>query len=510
MAVSADQIQAYATQFLPQFRWEDSERIFPVSVDSWLEQCAEGDWQNATDPHRGTTVVSSAKTLSITSLAPSGGCRGVTAAAGPVGTPLDPTQPLPVPDGFKTGREELFLDFAGWSSLPGGNGFVAGDDEYIRGFFTKYFTLFNGQLSDAPQPPTRTEDPVLPTEVVIYCEAAWAGQYTRLSIQNNCWDFATASTSDPADLIPDPELDPFFVLSYYLFYPCTEPPPNNANLSPGSPNLLYREGQWEAVSLYFNAAPAGGVVSSASDLVLPQSPATVTPDWAVLSQGITASGDGYSPQIGSCYPAQSGTWPAGGDNVLSGGFPSYGEELVPQSVFVTCGTHKNLFSATPVTTTPDPNQGVLAAGSALEGAGGIVAGTTGGTGVGLVIGALLWLIGLIISLIAAGETSSSPAPDSSGDIASDTGPATNTGGGSGESTPGTPSTVVDTSLVVLSGLPGLGGQLEPPAWWPFPGRWGVAMNSDTGSWDSGGRLSDFQGRTRAYWNTAALQFQQQL
>jgi len=101
MAVSADQIQAYATQFLPQFRWEDSERIFPVSVDSWLEQCAEGDWQNATDPHRGTTVVSSAKTLSITSLAPSGGCRGVTAAAGPVGTPLDPTQPLPVPDGFK-------------------------------------------------------------------------------------------------------------------------------------------------------------------------------------------------------------------------------------------------------------------------------------------------------------------------------------------------------------------------------------------------------------------------
>jgi hypothetical protein len=166
-----------------------------------------------------------------------------------------------------------------------------------------------------------------------------------------------------------PNLDQFFVLSYYLFYPLTEPPPPNPDLVPGSTNLSYREGQWEAVSFYFQASPDGGQVGSADTLVVPDDPANFTPAHAVLSQGITYSGDGRSPQVGANYPAQVGSWPAGGDTVYQGGFPYYGEELVPQPVFVTCGTHKNLFSPTPEITTSDPNQDGPAAGASLEGAG---------------------------------------------------------------------------------------------------------------------------------------------
>jgi hypothetical protein len=63
---------------------------------------------------------------------------------------------------------------------------------------------------------------------------------------------------------------------------------------------------------------------------------------------------------------------------------------------------------------------------------------------------------------------------------------------------------------VISTLPGASGGLEPPPWWQFPGRWGVAISAGSSQWDSGGRLYDFKGRSRAYWTTVALQGQADL
>lgn len=489
MSVSCDQVKAYATQFLPQFQFADTEKVYPVSVESYLTQCADGDWQNATDPHRGTTVVQARVPLSLGALFPQNGCRGVT-TAGPVGNPIDPTQPLPTNDALV---DEFFIDFAGWFSLQTGDGFVKGDEAYIHAYFSNYFSKFNGILSQAgPTPPTRTP-PTMPAAVSVYCEAAWAGDFTRTSIANNMFDFAPANGGGP-----DTRLDKYLVLSYYLFYPCTEPPPPNSSLSPDSPNNLFREGQWEAVSFYFNAAPPGAVVTSTEDLVLPQDPSSVTPDFAVLSNGITSSGDGQSPQIANSYPANVGTWSQGGQTVYTGGFPSYGKEIVPQSVYVTSGTHKNLFSPTPTSSTSTPDPGWAAFGGALEGGGGLVAGATGGTGVGLIIGLIMLLIGFLIQLFAK-DTTHTEQPDQQGDIASSNGPSAGS-----IPPPGSGGAYVATELVTLSMLPDNAG-CPAPAWWPFPGRWGVAMSSALSSWDSGARRVDYMQRSRAYWNTVWLQ-----
>jgi hypothetical protein len=412
------------------------------------------------------------------------GCNGLS------GAPIDPTQALPFQ---KPDSSESFLDFAGWSSLGSGDGFIAGDDEYIRAYLSPYFTQFNPALAGT-QPPTRTVQ-TLPTTMTVYCEASWAGDFTRLDVQNGTMDFAPSPTNDPNDVRPNPELDLYFVLTYYLFYPATEPPPNIASVPVTSPNGLMREGQWEAVSFYFKAASDLPVYNGAKDLTLPDDPSTIAPTCVMLSAGITLSGDGKSPGLANSYPA------APFSPVPTGANPT---------VFVTSGTHKNLGATSSVTTpiigpsaTPDP--GWAAFGAGLEGVGGIVAGVTGGTGVGLAIGFLLWLIGLIISLLAGDPASGSvqtgstttDAPDSSGDVA-------NSGGalaGPIEASAGT--AYVGSDLVIVSTLPGVTDL--PPPWWSYPGRWGVAMASGVGGWDSGGRRIDFIGRSRAYWNTVWAQ-----
>src|SRR5262249_8453091 len=101
-----------------------------------------------------------------------------------------------------------------------------------------------------PPPPSATRTPpTLPSAVVVYCEAAWAGAFTRLSIDKKLFDFASPPTDDPTKLTPDPTLDKYFVLTYYLFYPGTEPPPSTSSPTVASPDQFFREGQCQAVSL---------------------------------------------------------------------------------------------------------------------------------------------------------------------------------------------------------------------------------------------------------------------
>lgn len=231
-------------------------------------------------------------------------------------------------------------------------------------------------------------------------------------------------------------------------------------------------------------------------LDIPADPSTTAPAFVLLSTGITFSGDGLSAGLATDYPASPYTPAPTGAN---------------PTVYVTSGTHKNLSASTSVTTyqtgpsaTTDP--GWAATGAALEGAGGITAGVTGGTGVGLAVGFILWLIGFLISLLAGDPASgsvvtgstTSDAPDSSGDVA-------NSGGAVSGSVPAPAGTAyVAADLVVISTLPN-NPDLPAPAWWSYPGRWGVAMSSGSSGWDSGGRRIDFISRSRAYWNTVWAQ-----
>ena len=137
---------------------------------------------------------------------------------------------------------------------------------------------------------------------------AWAGEYTRLCIAQGCSDFAPIPTNNPTnlgDLQPDPTLDPFFVLSTI----CSIPAPSRRALPPTAAALITnkREGQWEAVSFYFNAAPPAGDITPAT-LTLPSDPASVIPAFVVMSQGVLASPDGTDTAgLSANYPAQAGT-----------------------------------------------------------------------------------------------------------------------------------------------------------------------------------------------------------
>lgn len=510
MAIDGAQVQAFANAFVPFFYFDSRETIFPVSAESFLQQCAAGDWTDPTDPHAGTTVVASRTPLTDPAqLITSGGC------AGGAGNPLSTTQPLPIPDAFKDGFA-LFLDFAGWESLTTGAGFTAGNDTFIQAFYQSWFSQLNGQLSSeggsAPQRPG-TNDPV-PTQLMLYCEGAWAGEYTRLCIAKGCSDFGSSTTDNASQPRPDPALDPFFVLSYYLFYPCTEPPPA-ATSTTAAPITNKREGQWEAVSFYFNAAPAAGGDTTPATLTLPADPSGVSPAYVVMSQGVLASGDGTNVAgLSAGYPAQANTQtsppsPTTGGSATDGGLP----------VYVTCGTHKNLFSLTPFSTTQDPNQGGLVAGGVAVGVGGGAAGAgigiivTVATSTGaanfwnplgwvlLIVGLIALIVGAVVSAEAAGQTSSTPLPNPQGDTADGGGTAVGGSASVGQPTPQSP---IATSLTIFT-TPTLSPDLPPPAWWSFPGRWGVAMGTGATGWDGGAFLTDFKGRTRAYWNTVVLQ-----
>jgi hypothetical protein len=251
----------------------------------------------------------------------------------------------------------------------------------------------------------------------------------------------------------------------------------------------------------------------------------VTPSFVVMSQGVLASRDGTATAgLSASYPAQANTQtsppsPTTGPVPTGGGLPITGG---PLPVYVTCGTHKNLFGLTPFATTQDPNQGGLVAGSVTVGVGSGAAGAGVGiivtiatasvsAGVAnfwnpigwilLIVGVIAVIVGAVVSAEAAGQTSSTPLPNPQGDTADGGGTAVGGSGSVGQSTPQSP---IATNLSVFT-TPTLSSELPPPAWWSFPGRWGVAMGPGATGWDSGAFLTDFKGRTRAYWNTVVLQ-----
>jgi hypothetical protein len=212
MAINGAQVQLYADTFVPYLYFDSKETIYPVSAESFLQQCVAGDWTDPTDPHAGTTVIAVRGPLTSTDqLMGAGGC------AGAAGQPLSATQPLPIPPNFVEGFN-LFLDFGGWESLTTGDGLTTGNDAFIESFYQPWFSQMSGMLSSeggsAPQR-AGTKD-AMPTQVIAYCEGTSAGEYTRLCIAQKCSDFAPAASDNASNLQPDPEIDPFFVLTYYF------------------------------------------------------------------------------------------------------------------------------------------------------------------------------------------------------------------------------------------------------------------------------------------------------
>lgn len=529
-------------QYEPVFFFDPTEQFFPSVAEEVLAHEATESWDNVPTHQRGTAVLLAA--LASAAYDASDVKAGVD---DPHGAPLTfngtPPEGIGQPFGYNSAKNDLFLDCAGWydtASFAGADAaaYTTGSIDYLQNLFSALGHAMNDTIPDTtPSPPPSFSVPRT-TSPTIYAELEWAGRYpvldqdrvNQIGGQN---DFPLQSDGSDNPL-PFSALDDYLALTYHLFYPAMEPSP----VSPATPDERYREGQWEAVTIFLKGDPDFGVTdkNGRPDFVFSVGKTALTPRFLAYSRGYSLGDDNFNPLGATVQP-----WPGG---------TTASQALVLQSspmVYVTAGTHKNLYGleamVTPGTSTPNP---VLnSTGQVVMGAAGILAGvclayagyavapasTTPPTlaallaaaAVCLIISLVIFIIGLILFLLSflfPDTTPQTETPQSSQpgtDVARDDGPATAPGGVSSS----TASSVVTPTLRLISDYafdptppistyplpapPPATGAVEMPSWWEFAGRWGVRVTpTASGSWDSGSRRTDPFGRSRAYWNSYQL------
>jgi hypothetical protein len=473
----------------------------------------------------------------------------------PNGAPLtfDATAPTGIGQPFAyTARNDLFADCAGWDDTagavpPGGPAYTTGSIEYLQQLFSGLGHAMNGAIPVVA--PSRMPKFSVPrsTAPTIYAELDWAGRYPvidqeRVQQVGGVADFPPSidpnSKGEPGPLSA---LNSYLALTFYLFYPAMEPSPVAA---PDPDVNRFREGQWEAVTLFVKGNPDFGTTDPQGRPDFPFKLVTgtgskagtfelqgLTPRFLAYSTGYSLGDDNFNPLSATIQP-----WPDGASQTTAAVFNGWNP-----MVFVTAGTHRNLYSidatVTPGTSQPNPflntTGGVLmgAAGGAFTFCAGVLLATPPPANAGAFV-ACLWIagaifvIGLIMFLLSFWLTDTTPdteTPQSSQpgtDVARDDGPAA-IPATPGSGVPTHASSVAQPTLRLISEfgfdptppittfplpspLPATGA-IEMPSWWTFPGRWGVRVTPmASGSWDSGSRRTDPFGRTRAYWNAYQL------
>jgi hypothetical protein len=195
-------------------------------------------------------------------------------------------------------------------------------------------------------------EPMTPTT---YGELEWAGLFPRLDVTrveqqqqtgtpNVQFDFPPARSADSAsEAQAMSDLDDYLVLTYYYLYPMTEFLPNPQGQT--APSVLRREGQWEAVSLYFKGNPDSDFNKADPDgrPSFPEQSGCLgqpTPMYAVYSGGLRHS-DQY-PSPAECRPWSQVSAPLV-KPVPQPNRPLPGPPPPPAVFVVTSGSHKNLF-----------------------------------------------------------------------------------------------------------------------------------------------------------------------
>jgi hypothetical protein len=525
-------------QFQPMFFFDPTEQFFPSVAEEILGHEATESWNNVPTHQRGTAVLLAP--LSATAYDATEVAAGVD---DPNGAPLTfnntPGEGIGQGFGYNSAKNDLFLDCAGWDDTASfanaaGASYATGSVEYLQPLFSALGNAMNGTIpvtSPAPAPKFSVPRSTSPT---IYAELEWAGRYPVLDQDRveqiggqNDFPLQAAGTDEPQVF---PGLNNYLALTYHLFYPAMEPSP----VGPPDPDERFREGQWEAVTVFLKGDPDFGTLDSGGrpdfTNVTGASPAkALVPRFVAYSTGYSLGDDNFNPLSASVQP-----WPGGATTsqaVTLGNTPF---------VYVTAGTHKNLYGIDAVVSpgTSTPNAALNTTGGAVMGAAGTFAGICISIAVAgaaappaalaaavvcLIITGIIFLIGLILfilSFLFPSTTSQTESPQSSQpgtDVARDDGPATAPGGISSSSA----SSVVTPTLRLISNytfdptppittyplpspLPATGA-VEMPSWWEFAGRWGVRITpTASGSWDSGSRRTDPFGRSRAYWNSFQL------
>jgi hypothetical protein len=523
-------------QFQPLFFFDPTEDFFPSVAEEILGHEATESWNNVPTHQRGTAVMLTP--LSSTAYNASEVQAGVD---DPNGAPLTFTSTPPEGIGqqfaYHSASNDLFLDCAGWddtASFAGASGaaYSTGSVEYLQPLFSALGHAMNGTIPvTLPSPPPKFSVPRT-TSPTIYAELEWAGRYPVLDQDRvdqiggqNDFPLQSQGADEPETF---PGLNNYLAVTYYLFYPAMEPSP----VGPPDPDERYREGQWEAVTVFLKGHPDFGTLDhdGRPDFLNVTEELTdkgLVPQFLAYSTGYGLGDDNFNPLSAIVQP-----WPgtAASQAVTVGNTPF---------VYVTAGTHKNLYGLDAVVTsgTSTPNAALNTSGGAVMGAAGAIAGVCVSIAIAalsppvtaaaalaasatcLIVSGIIFLIGLILFLLSflfPTTTSQTETPQSSQpgtDVARNDGPATAPAGFSSS----TASSVVTPTLRLISNytfdptppittypLPATGA-VEMPSWWEFAGRWGIRVTpAASGSWDSGSRRTDPFGRSRAYWNAYQL------
>jgi hypothetical protein len=344
--------------------------------------------------------------------------------------------------------------------------------------------------------------------------------YPQWSSSFESRDFTTNNT----------QLDKYLCLTYYYLYPLREPPPDGKD-------TRHLEGQWEAISLFFDATPGPMDMGRPTKLTF-REPAR----YVVISQGLERS---MSDRALAQHPNDVRDW-------------NRVERVHAHPViYVTAGTHRHRFDPV-VGSRWDPSANSSPGGGTVTGvmvefpgpemflvwsaaataAGGLIA------GLGFVdpivpvllvtlatLFFLLWIILLIWDVInqASGEPLPTWQDNDEANGAGAQGGATEEppAGSSAAATPGNPAlppgtanagsptgrdiVSFDVRLIDMlnhdgeyTGFPSPHA-CEHPFWWDYTGSWGInvtpAMDSD---WENGTRRVDQYRRSWGYWNALRL------
>ena len=218
----------------------------------------------------------------------------------------------------------LFLKAGGWTSARFSDSDLwaldAGDESYVQSIYAEAFHALNPSAMRI-FPATANFPDVIPKSPYLMAEALMGSDLINNSLTTSA-DFG----SETLRMI-SPLLEEYLVINYYLFYPVLMPPA--AIFSTALPNnrVLLREGQWQAISLFFKA--------DAIERLSPSSPPTILHFDQVIEPRYAAYSQGYdivnmNPDEGLAEVRQ---WA----DVLKhdGNHPV---------VYISAGTHKNFFT----------------------------------------------------------------------------------------------------------------------------------------------------------------------
>jgi hypothetical protein len=280
-------LEMLARRYSPVLRFHEDERFFPLLAESWLTHTSNGVWpeDEAAAVHRRTrpadpsrrgaallTADRAMTSLSVIAGPPTGGTR-------PLDLGADPSNDWSMlSERLARAGEDAFLDVGGWQQRARPLGRTPtmdrGDLEHLASLCSELASAMTPRVRWSP-PQDRATSPfpwvAQPPHPTMYCELRWAGSYPRVARAHGGREFPEGERG----------LDNMIAFTYHMLYAAREAPPVDG--------ARHSEGQWEAITLFFEAKVGGDREGS----LVRGGAIAEEPSFVVISQGQDRSVGGH-------------------------------------------------------------------------------------------------------------------------------------------------------------------------------------------------------------------------